>query len=186
VVRAFARHLHTLDPSCEVPPADLLPGPAHRPTPYIYTDEEIAALVRRALGYRLHAEGRMLLEFADRLDAAGQPTVTGTEGIDSGRLSADPGLGINTRRAGAGIDDVLTQIVTNGFGVPARARQQMLQAVRGRCTAMLGDGPAILAVQTRDHPGHQFTGMAQGLVTTKARRDAIQDRRELRLPPDRV
>jgi integrase/recombinase XerD len=48
VVRAFARHLHTLDPSCEVPPADLLPGPAHRPTPYIYTDEEIAALVHAA------------------------------------------------------------------------------------------------------------------------------------------
>jgi hypothetical protein len=33
IVRVFARHLHTLDPSCEIPPTDLLPSRAHRPTP---------------------------------------------------------------------------------------------------------------------------------------------------------
>jgi integrase/recombinase XerD len=33
IVRIFARHLHTLDPSCEISPADLLPGTSHRPTP---------------------------------------------------------------------------------------------------------------------------------------------------------
>jgi site-specific recombinase XerD len=48
VVRIFARHLHTLDPSCEVPPTDLLPHSSHRPTPYIYTSEEVAALVHAA------------------------------------------------------------------------------------------------------------------------------------------
>ena len=52
--------------------------------------------------------------------------------------------------------------------------------------AVLGDRPAILAVQARDHPGHQCTGMAQQFVTGKTRRDAIQNRRELRLPPIRV
>jgi integrase len=48
VVRGFARHLATLDPSNEVPSQDLLP--AHRPriAPYIYTGEEIAALVAAA------------------------------------------------------------------------------------------------------------------------------------------
>jgi integrase/recombinase XerD len=48
VVRGFARHLATLDPASEVPPADLLP--AHRPriAPYIYTGEEIASLVAAA------------------------------------------------------------------------------------------------------------------------------------------
>lgn len=45
VVRAFARHLHTLDPSCEIPPTGLLHGPSHRPTPYLYTAEEVAALI---------------------------------------------------------------------------------------------------------------------------------------------
>ncbi|WP_433192198.1 tyrosine-type recombinase/integrase [Nocardia sp. CA-107356] len=48
VVRGFARHLHTLDPDCQVPPADLLAGPTHRPTPYIYTEQEISALVHAA------------------------------------------------------------------------------------------------------------------------------------------
>jgi site-specific recombinase XerD len=48
VVRVFARHLHTLDPRCEIPPTDLLPSPAHRPTPYIYTADEVAALVHAA------------------------------------------------------------------------------------------------------------------------------------------
>ncbi|PHO24129.1 hypothetical protein B6F28_21205 [Mycobacterium tuberculosis variant bovis] len=51
---------------------------------------------------------------------------------------------------------------------------------------MLGDGPAILAVQARNHPGHEFTGMAQRLVPGETRRDPIQHRRELRLPPIRV
>lgn len=48
VVRGFARHLATLDPASEIPSPDLLP--AHRPriTPYIYTGEEIAALMAAA------------------------------------------------------------------------------------------------------------------------------------------
>ena len=48
VVRGFARHLATLDPASEVPAQDLLP--AHRPriAPYIYTDDEIAALIAAA------------------------------------------------------------------------------------------------------------------------------------------
>ncbi len=48
VVRVFARHLHAFDPSCEIPSADLLPGSSHRPAPYIYTAEEVAALVHAA------------------------------------------------------------------------------------------------------------------------------------------
>jgi integrase len=47
-VRGFARYLHGLDPSCEVPPFDLLPPRKHRPTPYIYSDEEIVALLEAA------------------------------------------------------------------------------------------------------------------------------------------
>lgn len=48
VARGFARHLATLDPASEVPSPDLLP--AHRPriAPYIYTGEQIAALIAAA------------------------------------------------------------------------------------------------------------------------------------------
>lgn len=45
-VRLFARHLRTLDGVSEVPPADLLPAQVRRATPYLYTPEEIAALIQ--------------------------------------------------------------------------------------------------------------------------------------------
>jgi integrase/recombinase XerD len=47
-VRGFARHLQAFDPATEVPPAELLPWPKCRATPYLYTDAEIAALMRAA------------------------------------------------------------------------------------------------------------------------------------------
>jgi integrase len=48
LVRGFATHLHTLDPATEVPAADLLAGRARRATPYLYTDDEIVALIAAA------------------------------------------------------------------------------------------------------------------------------------------
>jgi integrase len=48
VVRGFATYLHTLDPAHEVPAADLLPRRTRRATPYLYSDQDIAALVGAA------------------------------------------------------------------------------------------------------------------------------------------
>jgi integrase len=45
VVRGFASHLHALDPIHEVPPADLCPGRVHRVVPYLYSQEQINALM---------------------------------------------------------------------------------------------------------------------------------------------
>jgi integrase/recombinase XerD len=47
-VRGFARYLHGIDPATEVPPLELLPARRHRPTPHIYTQQEIAALMDAA------------------------------------------------------------------------------------------------------------------------------------------
>lgn len=47
-VRGFAVYLRTIDPACEVPPTDLLPGRSRRATPYIYSEAEIAALLEAA------------------------------------------------------------------------------------------------------------------------------------------
>jgi integrase/recombinase XerD len=48
-VRAFAKYLKTIDPATELPATDLLPtGGRSRPTPYIYTDEDIVALMAAA------------------------------------------------------------------------------------------------------------------------------------------
>jgi integrase/recombinase XerD len=52
VVRAFARHLHALDPSHEVPPTGLLRAGTHRATPYLYSDADIAALMTAARQFR--------------------------------------------------------------------------------------------------------------------------------------
>ena len=45
-VRLFARHLRTLDGVSEVPADDLLPARTRRATPYLYTPQEIAALMQ--------------------------------------------------------------------------------------------------------------------------------------------
>jgi integrase/recombinase XerD len=47
-VRGLARYLHGIDPSTEIPPLELLPARRHRPTPHIYTDQQIAALMAAA------------------------------------------------------------------------------------------------------------------------------------------
>ncbi len=45
VVRGFASHLHVRDVRNEIPSTDLLPSGPHRANPYLYSDEDIAALL---------------------------------------------------------------------------------------------------------------------------------------------
>jgi len=47
-VRGFAAYMHALDPVHEVPPRGMFARPVHRPTPHIYTNAEIFALVEAA------------------------------------------------------------------------------------------------------------------------------------------
>lgn len=56
-VRGFAGYLHGIDPAHQVPPADLLPRQFHRPTPYLLSAADIAALIDAAGTLRpvLHA-----------------------------------------------------------------------------------------------------------------------------------
>ncbi len=51
-VRRFAIHLHGIDPATQVPPANILPGRACRATPYLYSAEEISALMTAAATLR--------------------------------------------------------------------------------------------------------------------------------------
>ena len=51
-VRVFARHRSATDPRTQVPPFGLLPYPATRIRPYIYSDLEIRALLDAALKMR--------------------------------------------------------------------------------------------------------------------------------------
>lgn len=47
-IRQFARYRHASDPRTEIPPVDLLPVQRLRKRPYLYTDEEICALLNQA------------------------------------------------------------------------------------------------------------------------------------------
>lgn len=48
MVRRFAEYLSATDPRTEIPAAELLPYRYHRKPPYIYTDDEILALIEAA------------------------------------------------------------------------------------------------------------------------------------------
>jgi integrase len=52
VLRGFARYLHALDPRTGVPPTNLLPGSFGRSTPYLYSSDQVAALMMAARGIR--------------------------------------------------------------------------------------------------------------------------------------
>ncbi len=45
-IRSFARDMKTIDPRHEVPPNGILPGKYQRRTPYIYSNEEVLALLQ--------------------------------------------------------------------------------------------------------------------------------------------
>jgi integrase len=52
MVRCFARYLNSLDPKNEVPPTRLLPPGTTRPTPFLYSEAEVARLMAAARGLR--------------------------------------------------------------------------------------------------------------------------------------
>jgi integrase/recombinase XerD len=52
-IRVFARHQHAIDSRIEVPPADILIQHSRRADPYIYTDDEVAALLHSTRSIRM-------------------------------------------------------------------------------------------------------------------------------------
>jgi integrase len=47
-IRGFARYVHSLDPQNEIPPADLIPVSSQRKPVYLYSEEEVRALMAAA------------------------------------------------------------------------------------------------------------------------------------------
>lgn len=91
VVRCFARHLKTLDPACQVPPADLLPAPYQRITPYLYSPSEIAALVHAAGLLAVPLQAATYQALISLLAVSGM-RVGEAIGLDRGEVDPDAGL----------------------------------------------------------------------------------------------
>jgi integrase len=82
-VRGFAIHLHSLDPVHQVPPADLLPRHYTRPTPYLFSDGEVIALMRAA-GRMRHGPAALTYQ-----TLIGMLAVTGMRPGEAYRLDRD-------------------------------------------------------------------------------------------------
>lgn len=99
VVRGFATWLQASEPTTEVPPIGWLP-PSHRPTPYLYSDTDIAALMAAA------RRGRWPLTAATYEALVGLLAVTGMRVGEVIRLD----------RSDVSLDDGLVTITDSKFG----------------------------------------------------------------------
>lgn len=98
--RGFGAYLKTLDPACQVPPRRLLAGHSDRVAPYLYSPDEITALVQAAgsLGRPLQAATYQAL--------ISLLAVTGLRAGEAIRLAS----------ADVSLDDALITVVNTKFG----------------------------------------------------------------------
>ena len=110
VVRQFARHLHTLDPATEVPPAGLLRCFPNRMPPHLYSTDEIDAL--------LHA---VVVLFRQPLRVATYRTIIGLLVVTGMRI----GEVVRLDRNHVDLDAGILTIVEAKFG---KSRQVLLHS----------------------------------------------------------
>jgi integrase len=97
-IRPFARYLAVRVPGTEVPPRGLLPGPSsRRAVPYLYSGEEVAALMAAAAAIRTPFRAATYQGLIGLLAATGM-RVGEAIGLDRGDL--DTGQGLLTIRSG--------------------------------------------------------------------------------------
>ena len=89
-VRGFARYLHEVDPRVEVPAADLVPDKSGRAIPYLYTDEQIAALMQAAGTLRIAHKTATFQTLFGMLAATGM-RVGEAVGVDRSDFDIDAG-----------------------------------------------------------------------------------------------
>ncbi len=90
-VRSFAAYMHALDPAHEVPPAGVFSHQARRSTPYIYTPEQITALLDAAAELRRYERSRIFPVVFGLLAATGM-RVGELLALDADEVDLDAGI----------------------------------------------------------------------------------------------
>ena len=151
VVRGFAAYLHTLDPAVPVPPAGLFPPGPHRAVPYLYSADEIAALIAATDTLRYPLQ-RATYRNADR--PAGGDRDAGRRG-DRPR----PTPTSTPSRACSPCDRASSASSARCRCTPARSRRCAPISAARRAARPRPSTPALL-VSTRRHPAELLSTSA--------------------------
>ncbi|MGH8153098.1 MAG: tyrosine-type recombinase/integrase, partial [Rhodanobacteraceae bacterium] len=135
VVRGFARYLQSVGVDAEVPPEDLLPWRSQRANPYLYTEQEVRALI--AAARRL----RSPLRVATYQTLVGLLAVTGMRvgeaiHLDRNDFDAEPGV-LLVRRAKFNKTRELPLHATTAAGLARYLARRDRSALYGRSPALL-------------------------------------------------
>lgn len=84
------------------------------------------------------------------------------------------------------IEHVAAQVITDTVDIPVRGAQQPLHPVRRPRTSVLGQRPAVLALQTREQPTQIGTHPPTRLDPTEPARDQLHHRIQRRDPPSKI
>jgi integrase len=94
-VRGFARYLQTIDPATEVPPCGIWPSVAPRPTPYLWADADVSALLNAARTLQPRSRAATHVALFGLLATSGMRV---GEALGLGRDDVDLGRGVITIR----------------------------------------------------------------------------------------
>jgi integrase len=95
MARGFATHLHAADPAAEIPPALLIPARTPRATPYLYSEDEVSALMAATSSLRFPLRAATYRTLIGLLAATGMRV---GEAIRLDRPDFDSGTGVLTIR----------------------------------------------------------------------------------------
>lgn len=168
-VRSFAAYLHAVDPAHEVPPRGVFSHRARRSTPYIYTSEEITALLDAAGKLRRFERSRIYPVVFGLLAATGM-RVGELLALDAEEVDLD--AGVITVSRGKSRDPRLVPIHTTtvqALGGYAAWRAQRGLVVTGGRTPFFTDQRGRRLTRFTTEYAFEHVREAAGLTTDGAR-----------------
>jgi integrase len=135
VARGFAAWLRTVDPAAEIPPAGLIPARKRRATPYLYADDEVAALITAAESLRSPLRTATYQTLIGLLSVSGM-RVGEVIGLDRGDADLDEGV-LTVRQAKHGKSRLIPLHPTTARALRAYQQARDELCTRQRTAALL-------------------------------------------------